>query len=186
MREGQTRATNNGNVPRGSSRDFGGFTPVIHPSAYVDESATVIGEVEVGEGASIWPGAVLRGDMGPIKIGRNSSIQDNAVCHATPGESALTIGENVSVGHGAILHGCHVEDNCVVGMNAVIMDNARVGEWSIVAAGAVITQHKKFPAKSVIAGVPAKVLKEADEAAIHYIKWNGEEYKEILKTYKKG
>ncbi len=167
-------------------RDFGGFSPKIHPDAYIDEGATVIGEVEVAEGASVWPGAVLRGDMGPIRIGKNTSIQDNAVCHATRGESETTIGENVSVGHGAILHGCSVEDNCVIGMNSVIMDNARVGEWSIVAAGAVITQHKRFPPRSVIAGVPAKVLKEADEAALKYIKWNGEEYIDILKVYKKG
>jgi carbonic anhydrase/acetyltransferase-like protein (isoleucine patch superfamily) len=165
-------------------RSFKEFSPKVHPSAYVDELAAVIGEVEIAEGASVWPGAVLRGDMGPIKIGRNSSVQDNCVCHATRGLSITVIGENVSVGHGAILHGCKVSDNCVIGMNSVVMDNAEVGEWSIVAAGAVITQGKKFPPKSVIAGVPAKVLKEAGEATMNYIKWNGEEYKEIVEYYK--
>ncbi len=165
-------------------RSFKEFSPKVHPSAYVDELAAVIGEVEIAEGASVWPGAVLRGDMGPIKIGRNSSVQDNCVCHATRGLSITLIGENVSVGHGAILHGCKVGDNCVIGMNSVVMDNAEVGEWSIVAAGAVITQGKKFPPKSVIAGVPAKVLKEAGEATMNYIKWNGEEYKEIVEYYK--
>ncbi len=165
-------------------RSFKEFSPKVHPSAYVDELAAVIGEVEIAEGASVWPGAVLRGDMGPIKIGRNSSVQDNCVCHATRGLSITLIGENVSVGHGAILHGCKVSDNCVIGMNSVVMDNAEVGEWSIVAAGAVITQGKKFPPKSVIAGVPAKVLKEAGEATMNYIKWNGEEYKEIVEYYK--
>jgi carbonic anhydrase/acetyltransferase-like protein (isoleucine patch superfamily) len=165
-------------------REFGGHKPEVHHTAYVDESASVIGEVSIAEGASVWPGAVLRGDMGLISIGRHTSIQDNAVCHATRGESTTSIGENVSVGHGAVLHGCKVGDNCIIGMNSVIMDNAVIGEWSIVAAGAVVTQNKKFPPKSIIAGLPAKVIKEADEAALNYIKWNGEEYKEILKHYR--
>jgi len=165
-------------------RSFKNHAPVIDPTAYVDDAATVIGECEIAAGASVWPGAVLRGDMGRISIGRDSSVQDNCVCHATHGESAVVIGENVSVGHGVVLHGCKVGDNCVVGMNSVLMDNSEIGEWSIVAAGAVVTQNKKFPPKSIIAGIPAKVLKDADEATLHYIKWNGEEYREILKEYK--
>ena len=164
-------------------RSFKGFTPVISPGAYIDDMASVIGEVEVAEGASVWPGAVLRGDMGLIKIGKNSSIQDDCVCHATLGESAVTIGENVSVGHGAVLHGCRVNDNCIIGMKSVIMDNAEIGEWSIVAAGAVVTQNKKFPPKSIIAGMPAKVIKEADQDLLDYIRRNGEEYQETLQHY---
>jgi len=167
-------------------RKFKQFEPKIHETAYVDEAATVIGEVEIGEGASVWPGAVLRGDMGLIKIKRNSSIQDNASAHATHGQSSVEIGENVSVGHGAVLHGCKVGDNCVIGMNAVLMDNCEIGEYSIVAAGAVVTQNKKFPPKSVIAGIPAKVMKEADQAVLDYIKWNGEEYEEAVKEYRRG
>ncbi len=96
------------------------------------------------------------------------------------------IGENVSVGHGAILHGCRVADNCVIGMASVVMDNAEIGEWSIVAAGAVVTQNKKFPPRSIIAGVPAKVIKEADEEAIGYIRNNGLEYREMLRYYHEG
>lgn len=165
-------------------REFNGHSPKLHPDAYVDESAVLIGEVEVAEGASIWPGAVLRGDMGGIFIGKDSSIQDNAVCHATRGQSVMRIGENVSVGHGAILHGCTVGGNCIIGMNSVIMDNAEIGEWSIVAAGAVVTQNKKFPPKSIIAGIPAKVVKEADEKSLEYIRWNGLEYKEALRLYR--
>jgi carbonic anhydrase/acetyltransferase-like protein (isoleucine patch superfamily) len=166
-------------------RKFRRHAPRVHPGAYVDESAVVIGEVELAEGASIWPCAVLRGDMGPIRIGRNSSIQDNAACHCTKGESVTTVGENVSVGHGAVLHGCTVADNCVIGMNSVIMDNAEIGEWSIVAAGAVVTHGKKFPPKSIIAGVPAKRIKEADEKTLGYIMWNAGEYVQIVKDYKR-
>jgi len=167
-------------------RRFKGFEPRIHEAAYVDEAATVIGEVEIGEGASVWPGAVLRGDMGAIRIGRNTSVQDNSSAHTTRGESTVEIGENVSVGHNAVLHGCKVGDNCVIGMNAVLMDNCEIGEYSIVAAGAVVTQNKRFPARSIIAGIPAKVIKEADQAAIDYIKWNGAEYVEIVEEYRKG
>ncbi|MBI5696363.1 MAG: gamma carbonic anhydrase family protein [Nitrospirae bacterium] len=166
-------------------REFNGIKPRIHPEAYVDEAATVIGEVELASGASAWPGAVLRGDMGPICIGRNSSVQDNASCHCTKGEPGIVIGENVSVGHGAVLHGCRVGDNCVIGMKSVIMDGAEIGEWSIVAAGAVVTQGKKFPSRSVIAGIPAKVMKEADEATLNYIKWNAGEYEEIVRIYRR-
>ncbi|MBI5191298.1 MAG: gamma carbonic anhydrase family protein [Nitrospirae bacterium] len=166
-------------------REFNGIKPRIHPEAYVDEAATVIGEVELASGASAWPGAVLRGDMGSISIGKNSSVQDNASCHCTKGEPGIVIGENVSVGHGAVLHGCRVGDNCVIGMKSVIMDGAEIGEWSIVAAGAVVTQGKKFPSRSVIAGIPAKVMKEADEATLNYIKWNAGEYEEIVRIYRR-
>jgi gamma-carbonic anhydrase len=166
-------------------RDFAGHSPRLHPDAYIDEAAVIIGEVEVCAGASIWPGAVLRGDMGPIKIGRNSSVQDCAVCHTTKGVSQVIVGENVSVGHGAVLHGCIVADNCIIGMKSVIMDNAEIGEWSIVAAGAVVTGGKKFPPRSVIAGIPAKVIKEADDETVEYIKRNAEEYEEMVREYKK-
>ena len=167
-------------------RTFNGITPKVHPDAYVDETAVLIGEVDVSAGASVWPGAVLRGDMGLISIGTGSSIQDNAVCHSTRGKSVMRIGDNVSVGHGAILHGCTVGDNCVIGMNSVIMDNSEIGEWSIVAAGAVVTQNKKFPPRCIIAGIPAKAVKEADEKSIEYIRWNGDEYKEVLRLYREG
>lgn len=167
-------------------REFDGLIPDVHPGAYVDEAATVIGEVYLAEGASVWPGAVLRGDMGPVSIGKNSSVQDNASCHCTRGESSVVVGENVSVGHGAVLHGCRVGDNCVIGMRSVVMDNAEIGEWSIVAAGAVVTQGKKFPPKSVIAGIPAKLLKEADQPTLDYIKRNAGEYEETVNIYRRG
>lgn len=167
-------------------REFNGMKPKVHKDAYVDESAVLIGEVEVEEGASVWPCAVLRGDMGLIRVGRDSSIQDNAACHATRGQSSVIIGQSVSVGHGAVLHGCTVGDNCIIGMNSVVMDGAEIGEWSIVAAGAVVTQNKKFPPRSIIAGIPAKVVKDADENSLEYIRWNGEEYKDVLRLYRAG
>ena len=163
------------------TREFDGKTPVIHPGAFVDETAVLIGDVEIAEGASVWPCAVLRGDMGPIRIGKNSSIQDGAVCHCTHGQSRVIVGENVAVGHGAVLHGCIIDDNCVIGMRSVIMDNAHIGSWSLVAAGAVVTQNKEFAPKSVIGGMPAKLMKEADEKTLKYIEWNNGEYRDAVK-----
>ena len=115
-----------------------GLVPVVHPTAWVHPSAVLIGEVELGPNVSIWPTAVLRGDMGLIRFGADSNLQDGAVCHNTSGRSETLIGERVTVGHRAILHGCIVEDDCLIGMGAIVMDNARIGAGSFVAAGAVV------------------------------------------------
>lgn len=160
--------------------------PQIEKAAFVAENATLIGDVVLEEDATVWFGAVLRGDSSAIKIGKGSNIQDNSTLHCDE-NSPLNVGENVTVGHNVILHGCTVEDNCLIGMGAVIMNDAVIGENSIVGAGALITEGKVFPANSLILGSPAKAKGQVDEkgmemirdAAEHYVH-HGREYKKII------
>ncbi|WP_409199888.1 gamma carbonic anhydrase family protein [Methanobrevibacter sp. DSM 116169] len=147
------------------------------------EGAQIIGDVEFGENVSVWPGAVIRGDMSPIKIGNFSNVQDNCVVHGAY-EHAVTIGEGVSIGHGAVIHGCTIEDNVLVGMNATVLNGAKIGKNSIIGAGAVVSEGKEFPEGSLILGVPAKVVKEASTEQIQNITKNAQEYVELSKNYK--
>ncbi|WP_343525137.1 gamma carbonic anhydrase family protein [Sphingomonas sp.] len=132
--------------------------PALHPTAWVAPSADIIGEAVVAAGASIWFGAVLRADNTPIRIGRNSNIQDGAVLHSDPG-SPLTIGDDCTIGHRAILHGCSIGDGCLIGMGATILNDAMIGEGSLVGAGALVTEGKIFPPHSLIVGAPARVVR---------------------------
>lgn len=132
--------------------------PKIHPSAWVAPGAFLRGDVTVGEQVSIWYNAVLRADQETIAVGKGSNIQDNCVLHGDAG-CDVTVGEFVTVGHGAILHGCTVEDKCLIGMNAVVLDHAVVGAGSIVGAGAVVAAGTIIPPKSLVVGIPAKVKK---------------------------
>ena len=158
---------------------FDGMAPKIAESAFVAESADIIGDVTIGENSTIWFGAVLRGDEGKIVIGENSNIQDNATVH-----SNTTIGNGVTVGHNAIVHGCEISDNCLIGMGATVLDGAKIGEGSLVGAGALVTGGKVFPPKSLILGSPAKLVRElTDEDVTATIK-NAEEYVMLGKKYK--
>ena len=160
--------------------------PQIEKAAFVAENATLIGDVVLEEDTTVWFGAVLRGDSTSIKIGKGSNIQDNCTLHCDEG-SPLNVGENVTVGHNVILHGCTIEDNCLIGMGAVIMNDAVIGENSIVGAGALVTEGKDFPANSLILGSPAKAKGEVDEkgvemirdAAAHYVH-HGKEYQKMI------
>ena len=160
--------------------------PVLHPTAWVHDSAVVIGEVELGEGVSIWPTAVLRGDMGLIRFGANSNLQDGACCHNTSGRSETLIGERVTVGHRAILHGCIVEDDCLIGMGAIVMDNARIGAGSFVAAGAVVPPGKIVPPGSLVMGVPGKVVGPAGEREAKAIAYSWRHYRETVDRYRRS
>jgi phenylacetic acid degradation protein len=144
-----------------------GITPVVHPSAFVHESAVLIGDVIVGARAYIGPCACLRGDFGRIVVEAGANIQDTCMLHGFPGKDTV-VGQGVTVGHGAVLHGCVVRRGALIGMNCVINDNAEVGEDSVVAALAFVRAEAKIPPRSLAAGIPAKVLRElsADE-----IKW---------------
>lgn len=144
---------------------LGGLVPEIHPQAYVAAEATVTAAVRLAGGVSVWPGAVLRADNEPITVGRGSNIQEGAVLHTDPG-SPLTIGENVTVGHQAMLHGCHVGDGSLIGIQAVVLNNAVIGRHCLVAAGSVIPEGKVFPDRSLIMGAPAKVVRQLDDAAV--------------------
>ena len=137
---------------------FKGRLPQIDESAFVADNATLIGNVTVGADASVWFGAVVRGDNEPIVIGRGTSVQDNVTLHGEPGYP-LTIGENVTIGHNAVAHGCTVKDGALIGMGAVVLDGAEVGEYAIVGAGAVVPAGMVIPAYSLAVGAPAKVVR---------------------------
>jgi carbonic anhydrase/acetyltransferase-like protein (isoleucine patch superfamily) len=134
------------------------LTPVVPDSAWVADSAAVIGEVVLGEQASVWYGAVLRGDMARIRIGRGSNVQDNSVLHVDAGVD-LTIGEDVTIGHQVMLHGCTIGDGSLIGIGAVVLNHARIGRNCIVGAGSLVTEGKEFPDGSLIVGSPARVLR---------------------------
>ncbi|MCE1198878.1 MAG: gamma carbonic anhydrase family protein [Marinilabiliales bacterium] len=137
-----------------------GKSPVIGQNCYLAETSVVIGDLRIGDNCSIWFGAVLRGDVNSIEIGNNVNIQDNAVIHGTFEKSATHIGNNVSIAHGAIVHGCTIHDNVLIGMNAVVLDDAEIHSNSIVAAGAIVTKGTVIESGSVYAGSPAKKIKE--------------------------
>lgn len=147
---------------RGSVYALGDSAPRIHPTAFIAPGAIVAGDVEIGEGASVWPNCVLRGDYGRIVVGRGSNVQDGTVIHATH-TLATVVGEDVVIGHGVRLEGCTVEDAALVGMNAVVLHQVVVGSGAIVAAGAVLTPRTLVPPGAMARGVPAKVT-EADGA----------------------
>lgn len=165
---------------------YNGLTPKIN-GAYVAEDVSLIGDVELGENSSIWYGVVLRGDVDKIKIGKNTSIQDNSVAHCATGYPTI-IGDNCVVGHNAIIHSCIVEENCLIGMGAVLLDGCKIGKGSIIAAGAVVSPNKVIPPNSMVMGVPGKVVRELTEkdqegtekSVAHYIAYAKAQFE---KTY---
>lgn len=165
-------------------REFNGAVPVIGEGCFVAENAVLIGEVELKTDASIWFGAVLRGDEGAIIIGKGSNVQDNAVLHNTAGYTTV-LGENVTVGHGAIVHGAAIGDCSLVGMGAVVMNGAVVGKDCVIGAGAVIREHMEIPDGSVVVGVPGKVVKESAEQNHETNALNAEAYVLFAKEYLK-
>ena len=138
-------------------RPYQGIYPKIAASAYVDQAAHVIGDVTMGERASIWPSAVARGDVNRIAIGADSNIQDGSVLHGELDLYPVLIGDRVTVGHMVCLHGCVVEDDCLIGIGAIVLNGARVGHGSVVAAGALVPEEMEIPPGSMVMGVPAKV-----------------------------
>ena len=141
-------------------KEFNNIQPQLGRNVYISENAAVIGDVTLGDEVNIWFGAVVRGDMHYIKIGSRSNVQDNAVVHVTAAVSSTNIGSGVTVGHGAIIHGCTIEDNCMIGMGAIIMDDAVIGAGSLVGAGALIPPNMKVPPKSLVVGMPGKIVRE--------------------------
>lgn len=160
--------------------------PIIHERAFVHPSAVIIGQVTIDEGASIWPCVVLRGDMGFIKIGKNTSVQDGTICHMTSDFSNTIVGDNVTVGHGVILHGCIIEDSCLIGMGSTILDQTTIGQGSFVAAGSLITGGKTFEPYSFICGSPAKRLREVNEKERAMCQFSVEHYLNLAKLYNKA
>src|SRR6202042_3219600 len=164
-------------------RSYLGHSPVIPSSCYVDISAQVLGDVILGEHASVWMNAVLRGDVHSIRVGANSNVQDCAVLHGMRYKYPVIVGEYVTIGHNATVHGCVVEDACLIGMGATIMNNARIGEGSIVAAGALIPEGTVIPPRSLVAGVPGKVRRELTSDDREMILMYARNYLDYTKIY---
>jgi carbonic anhydrase/acetyltransferase-like protein (isoleucine patch superfamily) len=154
----------------------------IHETSKIFPGAHIVGDVTIKENVSVWYNAVIRGDTSSISIGKDSNVQDNCVLHCSPGLS-LNIGENVSIGHAAVVHGCTVEDNVLIGMNATILNGAHIGKNSIVAAGAVVTENHEFPDNSLIMGTPGRAVKEISEKQLELIKFNAKHYVNLSKSY---
>lgn len=163
-------------------RAIGEKVPAIHPTVRLAESAVVVGDVTLEEDANVWYGAVLRGDVGPIRIGRGSNLQDNVTAHCAAGIPTV-VGKNVVVGHGAILHSCTVGDGCLIGMGAVLLDGCVIGAGSIIGAGAVVPPGKAIPPHSAVMGVPGRVVREVSgeearatlENAAYYVRLGREQ-----------
>lgn len=153
-----------------------GIYPKIHPSVWVAPNATIIGDVEIGEGSSIWFNTVIRGDVFPIKIGKETNIQDSCVVHATYKKCGVTLGDRVTVGHQVVLHGCHVEDGCLIGMGSILMDNSHVGKNSLVAAGSLVTEGASFDEHSMILGRPAKLKRQLTEEERQKLGYSADNY----------
>jgi carbonic anhydrase/acetyltransferase-like protein (isoleucine patch superfamily) len=163
---------------------FAGLVPSIHPSVFVHDSAVIIGDVRLDEDVSIWPTAVLRGDMGLIEIGARTNIQDGAIAHDTGGISVTRIGQRCTIGHRAILHGCIVEDDCLIGMGAIVMDNAVIGRGSIVAAGALVTAKKVIPPGSMVMGSPGQVTRPVSAKDTEWIAYSWKVYLERAQAWR--
>lgn len=163
---------------------YGGKTPRIHPTAFVAPTAVIIGDVEVGAESSIWFGAVLRGDHPDrrIRIGARSSIQDNCVLHVSA-RGDTVVGDDVTVGHGAVFESCEVRRSALVGMNAVILHDAVIGEESLVAALSVVPEGMKVPARTLVAGAPARVRRELAGDAVHWVRDSAGHYVELSRRY---
>ncbi len=162
---------------------YKGIYPKIHPTVYLSENVFVIGDVEIGEDSSVWFGSVVRGDVNYIRIGKRTNIQDNSVVHVTHDTHPTVIGDNVTVGHRVILHGCTLGNNILVGMGAVIMDGVQIEDFVLVGAGALITPNKKIPSGVLVAGFPAKVVRELKDDEIKMIEQSATNYVNYKNEY---
>ncbi|MDX6760421.1 gamma carbonic anhydrase family protein [Streptomyces sp. F8] len=161
----------------------GGKTPDIHPTAFTAPTSVAVGDVTLAAGSNIWYSAVLRADCGPITLGADSNVQDNCTLHVDPG-FPVAIGERVSIGHNAVVHGCTVEDDCLIGMGATVLNGAVIGAGSLVAAQALVPQGMVVPPGSLVAGVPAKVRRELTEEEREHIRVNALMYVELAKQHR--
>lgn len=173
-------------------RSFEEQQPRIHPSAYVDPTALVIGDVEIGEDASVWPMAVVRGDIQSIRIGTRSNIQDGTVIHVThdsrfcPGGQPTVIGADVTVGHKVILHACTVEDQCLIGMGAIIMDQAVVRSRVMVGAGSLVPPGKVLESGYLYVGSPVKQMRPLNDRELEFLEYSAQNYARLKDRHRRG
>lgn len=164
-------------------RTFDSKTPEIGDDVFVAETAVLIGDVKVGARSSVWYGVVLRGDVHHIRIGEEVSVQDNTVVHVTSGRHPTIVGDRVTIGHSVVLHGCTVEDQCLIGMGAVIMDRARIGKNCVVGAGALVTPGTEIPEGHLALGSPAKVSRKLTDEELQWISTSSSHYVELAARY---
>ena len=164
-------------------RTFQGIRPTIATSAFIEDTAVMIGDVVIGEDSSVWFNTVVRGDVHSIRIGRRTNVQDLCMLHVTQDTHPLVIGDEVTIGHHVVLHGCTIQNRVLVGMGAVIMDGAVIGEDSVVGAGALVTEGTVVPPKSLIFGSPARLRRPATEKEVAWIKQSAENYVRYSRQY---
>lgn len=165
-------------------KPYKGINPRIAPTAYIEESARIIGDVEIGEYSSVWCNAVLRGDVHYIRLGKRTNIQDNCVLHGTNGIYPVILGDDITVGHNVTLHGCIIKDRCLIGMGSIILDGVTIGEDSIIGAGALVTEKSIIPPRSLVMGLPGKVVRQLKDAEVSRILQSAKNYIEYSKDYK--
>jgi carbonic anhydrase/acetyltransferase-like protein (isoleucine patch superfamily) len=163
---------------------YQGITPILHPEAWAAPNCSMAGDIQIGARSSIWFGVAMRGDVHHIRVGEETNVQDNAVVHVTHNKFPCLIGNRVTVGHGAIVHACVLEDECLVGMGAVVLDGAIVQSGAMVAAGAVVSPGKVVPKGQIWAGTPAKLLRPMTEAEHTYLAWSAQHYASLAKRYR--
>jgi carbonic anhydrase/acetyltransferase-like protein (isoleucine patch superfamily) len=165
-------------------RAYRGTLPKVAASAYIDPSAQVIGDVTIGERSSVWPNASIRGDVNYIRIGEETNVQDNSVLHVEHDVYPLFLGDRVTVGHSVVLHGCIIEDECLIGIGAIILNGARIGKGSVIAAGALVPERMEIPAGSMVMGAPAKVRREVSEQEKERFRENAQNYVRYRAIYR--
>jgi carbonic anhydrase/acetyltransferase-like protein (isoleucine patch superfamily) len=163
---------------------YAGRAPQLDPSVFVVNSATIIGDVVIGPESSVWFGAVVRGDIHPIRIGARSNVQDNATLHVVGGKFGTTLGDGVTVGHNAVVHGCTIEDGVLVGMGAIVLDGAVVGAESLIAAGALVPPGTRVPPRSLVLGSPGKVVRAVSDDELERIRSSASNYVGYAQRYR--
>ena len=164
--------------------DFEGHTPKLDPNSWVASNSVIIGKVELKKDSNIWFNVTLRGDVEPITVGEGSNVQDGSVVHSDPG-CPVIIGKNVTIGHLVMLHGCIIEDDCLIGIGSTILNKAKIGKNSIIGANALVTENKVIPERSLVLGSPGKIVRQVTDEEIKSIKENADHYVANYKKYKK-
>ncbi|MGO8996207.1 MAG: gamma carbonic anhydrase family protein [Polyangiaceae bacterium] len=161
-----------------------GVRPTLGRDVFIAPNATVIGDVHLGDEASVWFGTVIRGDVFPIRFGARTNVQDGSVVHVTGGKAATTVGDDVTIGHMVLLHGCTVGDRCLIGMGSILLDGAEIGDECLVAAGTLVAPRTKIPRRSMVMGRPGKAVRTLSESDFEMVREAGRLYVEYARTFR--
>lgn len=165
-------------------RNFNGVTPRVDPTAFITDDAIIIGDVEIGEDASVWYGSIVRGDVNYIRIGARTNIQDGTIIHVSSRTHPTVLENEITVGHRVTLHGCHVESGCLIGIGAILMDGVHIGANSLVGAGTLVTPGTQIPQRSLVIGSPARVKRELSDKELAFLDKSWQNYVELKNIYK--